>query len=1046
MARRWRRTEALILCKYPWMELLTFGPFRLDRASYTLSTSAAGESDQPIALRRKAFDVLRYLVEHAGRVVSHDEFLSELWPETYVQPEVLKGHVLAVRTALDDRTAPPRYIETVRGRGYRFIAKVSATPRNSAPSHAKVAELLVGRAAALTDLQAGLSWARAGEAQIFFVMGEAGIGKTALVEAFATAAAAVATVVTGHSLPGSGQSDAYYPILELLGSLSRGAFQDSLVPLLSRLAPTWLVQLPALRPASLTDLSRDVIGATPHRMARELCDLLDVLSDSTPLLIILEDLHWADSATLDLIHALASRKMRAKLMIVATLRTSLSAESDRAAGTLAHKLALYRLAREVRLRTLAAEDVATFLNGFAGAPPPQELTTHLYVRSEGNPLFMQAMLDSLLKRNLVAFDPSGWRLDAGLESLGRRAPPSLAQIIEGEIHSLSLETQSVLEAASISDGPFSASTHSAASGVDEQRFEDICESLARRGQLIRRSGIVETPDGRVAQTYTFRHALFQEVAQDRQGVVRRTRSHGAVAARLASVFAADLAQIAAQLAHHYAEAGQWPQAIRYLRMTARTAMRRFAHREAASLLEQAVAVSRNLPIDERMEAQLVALEELAGIYMGTQDPRAEATYERLCQLAGELGRVDVEGRALFGLGYVVSWSDGDRCLEIMSRVLEKCADITDRVKSARLRSNAHGWRSWIQGWSAEDARGLRAAMEELRELNDPLAFAASLFAYSTILFPAARYREGIEVVTRGFDVLVTHALEAQVDLGLPLWIMRLGIPWSLMSLGRFGEALASFASGYEAYEANGDVGPGATLRLYKAFVYQRMHAHEEALQWLDDTAARMRDSGAELSPNETKVEFVIRGLAELGLGRVQEAFVHLRAARAQMNARTTLSGWYWRLAVEWGMSDAYLAAGDGSAAESCAQAFLERASATEERSWRALAEESCARVALARRNTTAARAHLARAWAHIEGYDAALVRWRLHAVQARMSDICGEPDLAASQRRSQADELASLAASLPANHPGRDALRAATLLAPHLDAWPDAADVSRSRN
>ncbi len=153
------------------MEVLIFGPFRLDRASYSLTKSASGEPDREIPLRPKAFDVLRYLVEHAGQIVSQDEFLSRLWPETYVQPEVLKGHVLAVRTALGDRTSPSRYIETVRGRGYRFICEVLSAPSRAHPPEI-VGELLVGRATALVELGRGLSRALADEMQIAFVTGE----------------------------------------------------------------------------------------------------------------------------------------------------------------------------------------------------------------------------------------------------------------------------------------------------------------------------------------------------------------------------------------------------------------------------------------------------------------------------------------------------------------------------------------------------------------------------------------------------------------------------------------------------------------------------------------------------------------------------------------------------------------------------------------------------------------------------------------------------------------------------------------------------------
>jgi DNA-binding winged helix-turn-helix (wHTH) protein/tetratricopeptide (TPR) repeat protein len=1014
--------------------MLNFGPFRLDSATYGLYKRVAGEPERQVTLPPKAFDILRYLVEHPGRVISQDEFLTELWPENYVQPEVLKGHVLAIRTALGDRISPYRYIETVRGRGYRFIADVLSQHAHTATGREMIAELLVGRAEARAELELALSRARAGGTQIVFVTGEAGIGKTALLEAFMEAASVDGAVgVTGHCLPGTGQTDAYYPVLELLSALSRGTLRDSLLALLTRLAPTWLVQLPSLVTTGLSELRREVIDATPHRMARELCDLLGALANRETVVLFLEDLHWADQATLDLLHAIASRKMSAKLMIVASLRASFPALAARAAGTLAQKLALYRLAHEIKLGPLAFDDIDAFLGGFAGAAPPKALTLHLHVRSEGNPLFMRAVLDNLLQRDLVSWGEKGWRLDPEFERLAQRAPPSLAQIIEAEIHDLAPEEQSVLESASISDGPFSPLIQCAASNMDEHTFETVCEAMHRRGQLIRRSDVIEMPDGRSTQTYAFRHSLFQEVAYDRQGAMRRARGHAAVGACLANMFAAELPAIASSLARHFVQAGLWPEAISYLRIAARTAMQRFALREAAASLEQAIALSRHLPVDERGNADLGSLEELARIYVGTLDARAEAAYARLARLARELGRVDVEARALFGFAYVISWTDAERCLEIMSQALAKAAEIADHVQRARLRCRAHGWRSWIQGWSAVDAAGLRTAIEELKELDDPLAYAASLVDYSLILFPAARYREGIEVVAKGFEVLVTNVLQGQVDLSLPLWMTRLGTPWALMSVGQFGEAIEGFASGYAAFETNGDMRRGATLRLFHAFVYERMHDHRAAINMLDETLARMLENEAALSPNETRIELIVRGLSELGLGRVEEAFVHLKAARTEMNARTTLTSWYWRLALEWGMTDAHLAAGDWAAAQRCAHQLLERAGAIEERTWRALAAEACARVALVRGNTTLARSFLARAWSDIDGYDTPMARWRLHSVQAALSEALGDLHSAARHRGFQANELAALAATLPAGHSGRDTLRSAQPLIPELN-------------
>ena len=101
-----------------------FPPFRLDPGNQCLWRRTEVGDDERVRLTPKAFAVLQYLVEHAGRLVTHDELLEAVWRETYVQPEVLKSHIFDVRRALGDRAKQPRFIETLARRGYQFIAAV----------------------------------------------------------------------------------------------------------------------------------------------------------------------------------------------------------------------------------------------------------------------------------------------------------------------------------------------------------------------------------------------------------------------------------------------------------------------------------------------------------------------------------------------------------------------------------------------------------------------------------------------------------------------------------------------------------------------------------------------------------------------------------------------------------------------------------------------------------------------------------------------------------------------------------------------------------
>lgn len=146
--------------------------------------------DERILLTPRAFAVLRYLVGHAGRLVTHDELLEAVWPGTYVQPQAVKKLILGIRSALGDRAKNPLFIETLHRRGYRFIAPVS----EGVEEHALLAQpargRLVGRERPLGELRDCLGKASGGQRQIVFITGEPGIGKTALADEFQRQAAA----------------------------------------------------------------------------------------------------------------------------------------------------------------------------------------------------------------------------------------------------------------------------------------------------------------------------------------------------------------------------------------------------------------------------------------------------------------------------------------------------------------------------------------------------------------------------------------------------------------------------------------------------------------------------------------------------------------------------------------------------------------------------------------------------------------------------------------------------------------------------------------
>src|SRR6266516_2079846 len=209
-----------------------FPPFRLDTVNQCL-WRGEGPAEERILLAPKAFAVLRYLVEHPGRLVSHEELFAALWPKTYVQPEVLKSHIAVIRAVLGDDARKPLFIETMSRRGYRFIAPVTEGASASGAAASRPAKVLIGRYDALAQLHQCLErMSSKGERQIVFVTGEPWIGKTAVADTFIDRAADESPdirLARGQCIAGYETQEPYSPMLEVLARLCRGDGGDAIV-------------------------------------------------------------------------------------------------------------------------------------------------------------------------------------------------------------------------------------------------------------------------------------------------------------------------------------------------------------------------------------------------------------------------------------------------------------------------------------------------------------------------------------------------------------------------------------------------------------------------------------------------------------------------------------------------------------------------------------------------------------------------------------------------------------------------------------------------
>jgi DNA-binding winged helix-turn-helix (wHTH) protein/predicted ATPase len=585
---------------------VTFGRFRLDATNERLWRGV-----EAVSLRPKVFAVLRHLVEHRGELVTKQQLLEAVWPSTFVGDAVLKDSIRQLREALGDDAAAPRYIETAHRRGYRFIGEISdESARSSAASPVPTAVSLLGRTAELVKMHGWLERALRGERQLVFVTGEPGIGKTTLVNAAVEQAAAVqrVRVARGQCLEQYGAGEAYLPVLDGFSRLARGPDGERIVALLRQHAPEWLIEFPALLSASDRELSqRHVFGSTRERRLRELADAIEAITVEDPLIFVLEDLHWSDHSTLDLVAYLARRRDPARLLLIGTYRPVDVILGEHALKRLKPELQAHGLCHELALEYLSQGAIAQYLDvRFSRHQLPRNrLARLIHGRSEGNPLFMVNLVEYLVDEAVIVESEECWTLGKDPASIEAGVPENVRQLIERQVERLSPDERRVLEGASVVG--MECSSVAIAAGLDAQTawVEECCEALVRRYQFLSPARLVELPDGTITPRYTFSHVLYRDVPYNLLPAMRRAQIHRRIGDRGEVIYGDRVGEIAAELAMHFEVGRDTARAVKYLLLAAENATHWSAHHEAAALARRGLHALAALPdAPERAESEL----------------------------------------------------------------------------------------------------------------------------------------------------------------------------------------------------------------------------------------------------------------------------------------------------------------------------------------------------------------------------------------------------------------------------------------------------------
>jgi tetratricopeptide (TPR) repeat protein len=607
----------------------------------------------------------------------------------------------------------------------------------------------VGRERERADLRRAVEDARVGHGSFVLVSGVAGVGKTRLVQEIdAEADARGLRVLVGHSVKDEGRAP-YLPFAEMIEQgmvtpRSPATLRQALGEAASEIARI----VPALRlvvrgiPAPL-DLPPEQARRYLWLSMRE---FIGRAAEERPLLLVFEDLHWADESTLLLLEYLAPQLPEMPVMVVGTFRDD-EVEPSSPLARILNQLVRERLVTRIALRPLTEEGVAALVGGLTGQQPPAAFVRAIYAQSEGNPFFAEEIYFHLAESG-VLFDHQGqFRGDLRIEDLD--VPSSVRMVVGERLARLSETAQRALVAAAVRGRVFELDLLERVAGESGADVLDAIDE-AERARLI-------TPSKSGASSYTFAHELIRQTLLADASTVQRRRLHVAIAAALEVIRGDDLEAYAADLAYHLAQGGvdgREGRLVRYLRMAGDRAMETAAYAEAADHFAHAVALLERARggQDEVRGTQAELVERLA-VALRSQGRWDEAlkVMDEALRMYEALGRTDALGRVCGVMSYQLGWAARwEEAVGVATRGLAALGDLPNPDRARLLAAAA-----WVSGLAGDyaGATGMFAAARELAgQLGDEVALADVLQLQTIHHMAWAELADGVAAGLRAADV------------------------------------------------------------------------------------------------------------------------------------------------------------------------------------------------------------------------------------------------------------------------------------------------------
>jgi tetratricopeptide (TPR) repeat protein len=844
----------------------------------------------------------------------------------------------------------------------------------------------VGREPELAKLQEFLKQAIEGSGRVVFITGEPGIGKTSLADEFLRRARTQwrsLMISRGRCIEQYGTGEAYLPFLDALGTLLDGPSRERLGSIMRTHAPTWCTQLPAAFSSTGTvdHVQQDTIGATKERMIREMGDALGLFSNGSPVVLLLEDLHWADPSSIDLLRHLCNRISMQRVLLVGTFRPEDIERSNHPLKSYKAEMQMHKLCEEIALESLSREHIVDYLNiTFNPNDFPANLADHLHEKTEGHPLFTANLLQYLSERGDIAKTNEHWSLKRPLSEIELEAPESVRSMISRKIDNLSEEDRRTLQYASVEGAEFLSTIVAELLGVDEVDVEERMARLEKTHRLVVTRGEEELPDGSLGTRYRFAHALYQNFLYGDLVNKRRMMLHKQVGEQLLKHYGRRATQIASQLALHFERGRDFTRAIEYLTHAGDNATKFYGNAEAADHYTHALSLVDKLPEEERPKARATLYQKRGAVNMALSR-FSQSVDDYVAMLKQEEALTPTtKASALSAMAVTLFFSHR---LDEMEQRADEALEAAKLAGSEELRLDTMM------------LRGLKhlcyGELDVARPIVDEVVSCARAIRYKPALLAGITWRGCLYFFQSEYEKAIEYEIEArklasEVREGFLLLTAMFFHGLSMGNLGHMSEGLAILEEAISKARRNGDHFWFPRMPNCIGWIHRELQDFKGALAYDEE--------GLHVGREFNVLEAEANSLINLGIDHTIAGKPH-DAADVFQNThdifeRDKWFKWRYSIRLEAAKAEHWLCQGDLGKAKEFTETLFSMASNFKSRKYVAVAHKLRSEIANAEEKPEVARAEYQAALDVLDEYPVPVVRWRVIAGLGKLLSSTGD--------------------------------------------------------